>query len=254
MYLFLSLFFKKIFMASYLKKSLFTLAGFGDPALLPPAEYLATIPQHEEGEDDCTGCFNPCTEHKEFPPHLKIDQAIPMLGSVQPYGRHIIIATGTSDWPYHITNAKDTFAHSLYNAERHNNYNAWKNMITNSSLVSLYSTIPGSCDVMILPDNIMISNVTCDTADDFYSLFLSVPLPIEPMDIDLMMRDDRLGEMKIQKSPYKTLLLLCSHRKVDKRCGITAPILAQELDQLLREKSLDEHDAAILMVSHIGGT
>lgn len=106
---------------------------------------------------------------------------------------------------------------------------------------------------MIFPDNIIISNVTCDSAADFYDLFIGTPLPTEPVDIDLILRDDRIGEMNVHKNPYKTLMMLCSHNKVDKRCGITAPILAKELDHVLREKDLDEYDAGIIMVSHIGG-
>jgi hypothetical protein len=120
-------------------------------------------------------------------------------------------------------------------------------------MISTYSTLPDACDVLIFPDNIIVSNVTLDKADDFYDLFLATPLPIGPTDIEFMMRDDRMGQMKIEKCPYKTMLLLCSHRKRDKRCGITAPILAQELDHVLREKDLSEQDAAVVMVSHIGG-
>jgi hypothetical protein len=241
-------------MVSYMKKSLGSLAGYGNPDLLPPSEYLAVSPHTDnEDEDECTGCANPCTEHKEYPSYLNIEHDFPMLGSVKPYGRHIIIATGTSDWPKKIEQVNGTFAYSLSETESKSESVSWKNMVTNSSLVSKYSTVPGSCDVMILPDNIIVSNVTTDKAADFYSLFLRAPLPTEAMDIDFMMKDDRLGEMKIQKSAYKNLLLLCSHKKRDKRCGITAPILAQEFEHIFREKDISEDDAAVLMVSHIGG-
>lgn len=242
-------------MVSYMKKSLGSLAGFGNPDLLPPSELLAESHHHEDEDvDDCTGCANPCADHKEYPSNLKIELDFPILGSVKPYGRHIIIATGSSDWPKHIEDDKGTFAHSLSDAQhKPSKSNPWKNLITNSSLVSTHSTVPNSCDLMILPDNIIVSNVTSDNAEDFYNLFIATPLPTEPMDIELMKKDDRLAEMKIQKNPYKTLLLLCSHRKRDKRCGVTAPILAQEFDHVLREKDISEHEAAVIMVSHIGG-
>lgn len=238
-------------MTSFLKKNLFLLAGFDDPALLPPKEYLITT----EEQDDCSTCLDPCTDHKQFPSNLYIDQTTPILGSVHPYGRHVIIATGQANWASNIYRDKQTFAHSLYSSQPLISPKPWKNLITNSSLVSYYSTIPDACDVLIYPDNIIISNVTCEVAQDFYNLFLNTPLPTkeEPTDIELLLKDDRLGGMKIQKSPYKNMMLLCSHGRVDKRCGITAPILSNELDQILREKSLDEHDVGILMVSHIGG-
>ncbi|KAI8084300.1 Sucrase/ferredoxin-like-domain-containing protein [Gilbertella persicaria] len=235
-------------MVSYMKKSLGTLAGFGSSNLLPPADHLSLL-----NEDDCTGCANPCAEHKEFPSYLHIEQDFPILGSVKPYGRHILISTGMTDWPKHIDDEKDSFAQALFAAIHQKKPTAWKNLITNASITSSHSNVPGGCDILIFPDNILVSNVTNDKADDFYQLFMAAPLPREPMDIEFMMRDDRIGEMKIQKCPYKNLMLLCSHKKRDKRCGVTAPILAQEIDRVLREKDLGEEDVAIIMVSHIGG-
>ncbi|KAI8975399.1 Sucrase/ferredoxin-like-domain-containing protein [Mycotypha africana] len=242
-------------MVSYLKKSLATLAGFGDVSLLPPEEFISTTKYStNDDEDDCTGCLNPCVEHKEYPSYLNIDMDFPILGSVKPYGRHIIIATGVSDWPKKIEHVEGTFAHSLIEAEACSNKNAWKNLITNSSMVSTFSTLPNSCDVLIFPDNIIVSNVTNEKAYDFYGLFLASPLPTktEPVDIDLLMKDDRMEEMTVTRCPYKNLLLICSHKKRDKRCGITAPILAQEFDHVLREKNASEYDVAVAMVSHIG--
>lgn len=245
-------------MVSYIKKSLATLAGYGNPDLLPPAEYIASAHDDAVDEEDCNTCSNPCSEHQQFPSYLYIQQDFPILGTVKPYGRHIVIATGTTDWPRRIERVEGTFAHSIYNADRRQKKRSnlpWKNLITNSSLLSSFSTVPDSCDVMIFPDNIIVSNVTCDSAEDFYDVFIGTPLPTtEPaVDIDFISKDDRMGEMKVHKNPYKTLMMLCSHNKVDKRCGITAPILAQELDHVLREKDLDEYDAGIIMVSHIGG-
>ncbi|GAA5805330.1 hypothetical protein HPULCUR_010845 [Helicostylum pulchrum] len=242
-------------MVSYMKKSLGSIAGYGNPDLLPPTKYLAELPCHEDEEaDDCTGCLDPCTEHKEYPSYLNIEMDFPILGSVKPYGRHIIIATGSSDWAKKIEQEQGTFAYSLSEAESNAaRSNPWKNLVTNSSLVSVHSTVTDGCDVLILPDNILVANVTADKANDFYQLFVQTDLPKEPIDIDLMKYDSRLGRMKIFKNPYKKLILLCSHKKRDKRCGVTAPILAQEFDHVLRVKDIGEYDAAVVMVSHIGG-
>ncbi|KAI7903261.1 Sucrase/ferredoxin-like-domain-containing protein [Cokeromyces recurvatus] len=234
-------------MVSYMKKSLSILAGFGNSDLLPPEEYISAT-------YDCTGCSNPCSEHKSYPSYLNIEMDMPILGSVKPYGRHVLIATGVTDWPKKIQYERDTFAYSLYQAECNNkSVYPWKNLVTNASFVSTYSTVPNSCDVLIFPDNILISNVTSEKANDFYNLFLATPLPKQAVDIELLKKDSRIGEMNIYKCPYKSLLLLCSHKRRDKRCGVTAPILAQEFDHVLREKDLSEQDAAVIMVSHIGG-
>ncbi|KAG2231032.1 Sucrase/ferredoxin-like-domain-containing protein [Thamnidium elegans] len=242
-------------MVSYMKKSLESIIGHDNFGLLPPAEYLAELPRHEDTEvDDCTGCLDPCTEHKEYPPYFNIETDFPILGSVKPYGRHIIIATGCSDWVKKIEEEQGTFAYSLSKAESDSTQSKpWKNMVTNSSLVSVHSTLTDGCDVLVLPDNILVANVTVDKANEFYQLFVQTDLPTQPMDIDLISNDSRLGQMKIFKNPYKKLILLCSHKKRDKKCGITAPILAQEFDHVLREKDISDHDAAVVMVSHVGG-
>ncbi|CAO3685057.1 unnamed protein product [Rhizopus stolonifer] len=231
-------------MASFLQKKLGDLAGFGDPKLLPPVEYLSQ-------DNDCMGCQDPCTEHKEYPSYLSINQDMPILGSVKPYGRHILIATGASDWSKSIEDDPDSFAASLDRVTKPKQ--AWKNLVTNTNAVSTYSTLTGACDVLVFPDNLLVANVTQAKAQDFYDLFVNIPLPSGPVDLNQIMQDERIGEMKVLTCPYKNLLLLCSHRKRDKRCGVTAPILAQEIDHVLREKGLDEYDAAVLMVSHIGG-
>ncbi|KAI9261100.1 Sucrase/ferredoxin-like-domain-containing protein [Sporodiniella umbellata] len=230
-------------MSFSVKKVIGELATFGKDKSLPPAEYLS--------QDDCAGCQDPCTEHKEYPSYLSINQDIPLLGSLKPYGRHILIATGVSDWSRSIEDETDSFAASLDNVSK--SKREWKDLVTNSNALSTYSTLPGACDVLIFPDNLLVSNVTRNKAQEFYDLFMNQSLPTGPSNVEEIAKDHRLGDMKVMTCPYKNLLLLCSHRKRDKRCGVTAPILAQEIDHVLREKGLDEYDAGILMVSHIGG-
>ncbi|KAG1314498.1 hypothetical protein G6F64_001408 [Rhizopus arrhizus] len=232
-------------MTAFMKKKLGEFAGFGDPKLLPPSDFLS---------DDCSGCSDPCSEHKEYPSYLHIDQDLPILGSVKPYGRHIIISTGLSDWPKHIESDRNTFAASLYEAECNTrSKQTWKNLVTNSNMLSAFSTLPDAYDILLYPDNLLVSNVTQSSAQDFYDIFVNVPLPTGPVRHEEI-KHDKMGDMKVHASPYKNLLLLCSHKKRDKRCGVTAPILAQELDHVLRDKGLDEYDAGVLLVSHIGGS
>ncbi|KAI8375240.1 Sucrase/ferredoxin-like-domain-containing protein [Blakeslea trispora] len=241
-------------MTSYIKKSLGSIAGYGNQDLLPPSEYLASSNTDDMDQDDCTGCADPCTEHKEFPSYLHIEKDFPILGSVKPYSRHILIATGLTDWPKHIDDEDNSLAQALFGAIRQNKQTPWKNLITNASLTSQFSDVPEGCDVLIFPDNIIVSNVTNASMDSFFQLFVAAPLPQQQsVDWNALMQDSRIGQMKIQTNPYKNLMLLCSHRKRDKRCGVTAPILAQEIDRVLREKDLSEEDVSVIMVSHIGG-
>ncbi|KAI8355613.1 Sucrase/ferredoxin-like-domain-containing protein [Choanephora cucurbitarum] len=231
-------------MVSYMKKSLSSLAGYGNQDLLPPTEFLAN-----PDKDDCSGCADPCTEHKEFPSYLHIEKDFPILGTVKPYGRHILIATGLTDWPKHIDDEPNSLAQALSSLIHQNKSLPWKTLMTNASMTSRFSDQPGGSDILIYPDNILVSNVTHANMNDFYQLFVAAPLSQDQSRPDT----NRLGQLKIQPSPYKNLMLLCSHRKRDKRCGVTAPMLAQEIDHVLREKDLSEEDVSVMMVSHIGG-
>lgn len=56
------------------------------------------------------------------------------------------------------------------------------------------------------------------------------------------------------------VILLCSHRRRDARCGITAPLIKRELERHLRPLGLDSDaddsragGAGIFFVSHVGG-
>lgn len=52
-------------------------------------------------------------------------------------------------------------------------------------------------------------------------------------------------------------ILICSHMHRDKRCGVTAPLLKDEFDKILKDKGLDVESCAdgiaVYMTSHIGG-
>ncbi|ORZ21962.1 Sucrase/ferredoxin-like-domain-containing protein [Lobosporangium transversale] len=54
----------------------------------------------------------------------------------------------------------------------------------------------------------------------------------------------------------KAALMICSHRKRDKRCGVTAQILKKEFTRILRSRDIYgdcEDDVEIWLISHIGG-
>ncbi|GAB5587009.1 hypothetical protein Unana1_01909 [Umbelopsis nana] len=214
--------------------------------LLPPKDLLLTQ------EDLCSACPDPCHDHKSFPSYLKMDTETPLLGSTKPYSRHVLIATGKSDWASHIDEEKGTVAAALLE-HMDKVSKPFRIVTTNTSLNATHSTVPNSTDIIVLPDNILVANVTPANVAQFYDLFLATPLPTKT-NTDL---PDLKGhtEFSVMKNMYTSMILICSHRRRDKRCGVTAPILAQEFDHVLRQKDIHEGEggAALVMVSHIGG-
>ncbi|KAK5218903.1 hypothetical protein LTR72_008085 [Exophiala xenobiotica] len=65
---------------------------------------------------------------------------------------------------------------------------------------------------------------------------------------------------KIRPIPHDYLILMCSHRTRDARCGQSAPLLRKELERILRPMGLyrDLHDdrpggVGIYFINHVGG-
>ncbi|KAI9026629.1 Sucrase/ferredoxin-like-domain-containing protein [Phycomyces nitens] len=212
---------------------------------IPPIDLLIT--------DPCNTCSLPCDDHKAYPTYLKFDHTSPLLGSMKPYSRHVLIGTGQSDWAERIEEDWGTFAANLTAVTKDRPVQN-RAIITNTSMVNTYSQLPNSHDIVILPDNIIVSNVTPDDAEAFFEAFLATPLPVAPVMIeDYSTR--HLKNMVVHKNPYDSMILICSHRKRDKLCGVTAEILGTEFDNVLREKDICEGEGgtAVLMVSHVGG-
>lgn len=217
-----------------------------------PQVEIDQIPPQEIVVKDCDTCVEECDEHSQYPSYLDFDNKSPLLGSMSPYGRHFMISTAQSDWPERIEEDYGTLAANLQ-ALLVAQPMSWRTFVTNTSLIPQYGTTAScSLDVVILPDNIIVGNVTPDDAQLLYDVFVKMPLPTEPVDIT---KFKDIGELGVYPNPFENMILICSHRKRDKRCGVTAPILAREFDHVLRE--LDIHDGeggtSVSMVSHVGG-
>lgn len=68
------------------------------------------------------------------------------------------------------------------------------------------------------------------------------------------------GSMSARPCELDYVILLCSHRRRDARCGITAPLIKRELERHLRPLGLDRDlddsrtgGVGIFYVSHVGG-
>ncbi len=131
----------------------------------------------------------------------------------------------------------------------HENTDHSRIIITNSSRQNTKSdsSFSKGNDVLMFPENILIKNVTTQQAADFYKTFLLK----DDFDLD----DDNFS---IEKMPYRAVVVICSHRKRDKRCGVTGPLLKDEFDKVLKEKGLDSETryndgVGVFLSSHTGG-
>lgn len=70
----------------------------------------------------------------------------------------------------------------------------------------------------------------------------------------------RTPHLTVTPYPHDYLILLCSHRKRDARCGISAPIIKKEFERHLRPLGLwrdhtdqREGGASVVFINHVGG-
>lgn len=196
---------------------------------------------------DCKGCSKPCT-HPMVPEDLKIDQSRPLQNTVPPYAIHLIIMTGKTDWPAHIEDEGLVYAlteaiRKRKDKKRTLRYHPYKEtsdndriLVTNASLPSIHSNQRKAVDILLLPDNIIFSNITQRRVDSLLDYIFGKPLT---------------SPFSIHPCPFTNLVLICGHGSKDRRCGTVGPMIQKALQQAAKEQS--DHQTEIVLVSHLGG-
>ncbi|KAF5387799.1 hypothetical protein D9615_000185 [Tricholomella constricta] len=205
---------------------------------------------------DCRNCSDPCEEgHDSYPDRFDIDRESQMLGSVKPFRRQVVISTGKSDWDREVTETKGSLAALLLGAQNHANLpiaeptppatpapkavrsSAGVFRSSDSTRISIlngsHNTMSDDIDqetVLVFPDYTLVADVP-RTREGARGLWENAVDPgIER------------GGAILEKMPFKTwvlpyscVILLCSHKKRDNRCGIAAPKLEQAFVHSLQE-------------------
>lgn len=117
--------------------------------------------------------------------------------------------------------------------------------------------------VLLLPAFIVISNVTPDSVNSLISDYINVfPTNTTPLSIPASLPAPlpTASQLTSRPSPHRALILLCSQKTRDARCGQSAPLLRKEFERHLRTCGLfrdmdDERPGGvgIYFISHVGG-
>ncbi|CAJ0912175.1 20674_t:CDS:2 [Entrophospora sp. SA101] len=114
-------------------------------------------------------------------------------------------------------------------------------------------------DVLLFPDNILIYNVNPKNALEFFKKFLLPSPSSTPQPPPSLSNQEQniysSTNFQVDPIPYKAVIVICSHRRRDKRCGITGPILKNEFDRILKDRGLDVENkknegVAVFLSSH----
>ncbi|KAI9001116.1 Sucrase/ferredoxin-like-domain-containing protein [Trametes punicea] len=217
----------------------------------------------------CRGCADPCDVGHEEYPRLDIDMETEMLGSVKPYARQIVISTGKSDWVRDVTDAKGTLA--AYVDELSSSGHAPKDKDSKkpkdkpaSPSEGNGTNVPGVYDSTNLAKNkrVTILNGSHRTVSDDHDKETVLVFPDYKVvtDVDRSRTGaEQLWTHAVSPSvglhavpsgstnvkswiiPYSCVVLLCSHKRRDKRCGIAAPKLEHALTLALEREGWEVH-------------
>ncbi|EIW82256.1 hypothetical protein CONPUDRAFT_103206 [Coniophora puteana RWD-64-598 SS2] len=204
---------------------------------------------------DCRNCADPCEDHDDFSKRIDVNMDSDMLGSVKPYRRQVLVSTRKSDWEREVTSAYGTLAYYLSEADsalgkghKHKRKGGGSGIpgVFAQDEATRLSILNAShktfCDdhtqesVIVLPDFKVVAGVP-------HSLPGAEQLWKTALDPDCRRAGSKqeASELKSWILPYSCLILLCSHKRRDKRCHISAPILEKTFVQYLEKEGWEAH-------------
>ncbi|KAF8803860.1 hypothetical protein BYT27DRAFT_7195197 [Phlegmacium glaucopus] len=189
--------------------------------------------------DGCRACTEPCDlGHEAYPRRFNVDMDTQMLGSVKSYHRQIIISTGKSDWDNDITDDKNSLAAAMTKVTSNAPPTPANPKDTRTPPMGLFHTsdsnrtsvLNGShrtlCHkddhetVLVFPDFKVVTEVrrSLQGAQELWDSAIDPSLGCSGPYLER-------SALKTWVLPYSCVILLCSHKKRDNRCGIAAPKL-----------------------------
>ncbi|CAN6637627.1 hypothetical protein TRVA0_016S01794 [Trichomonascus vanleenenianus] len=173
-----------------------------------------------------TGCTYCMPDMSMFPEPTKPTPPVPL------HWKHVVMNTGTSDWPSRIQDTKGSLAEALTKHRR--TFMDRPVILHNSDL----PTPENKLSAHLFPENLFFSDIPYNKVPEFIRGYL-VPDP-----------DVQCREMFKPQRSTRPMVLICGHTRRDERCGIIAPMLAKEF-KAVAEKNGIELDVGIC--SHVGG-
>ncbi|KAK6510681.1 hypothetical protein TWF506_009783 [Arthrobotrys conoides] len=201
----------------------------------------------------------------------EIDTKSPLAGVITRHYRHVLVHTGTIDWPSRIedgssiSSKKWRIFKDKSEDEESTSITAklkalisrgsiyvdpfYPILVTNTSLPTDPTAQEGHGTITVFPDAIEVTSIPNST-ESLKSLVTSFLLP--PSNPLSSAQKDR--EAFTTKKISKPVILACSHGNRDKRCGILGPAIIKAFKEALAKDEENERiDCIIGDISHIGG-
>lgn len=233
--------------------------------------------------DDCLHDCSSCSV--KYPRKFEIDETEELYGHVKGWSTHLIVATGKTDW---VRDVADETGSIMEAVDRGGVTPSNGKLMLSASNMPVPDHSDHSSMVLLLPSWQFIDNVTPASIPELITEFIN-PGPTNNTPLRALAappipsavpekRPQEFSEspavpattipptlvnapkLTARPCPHKYLILMCSQKTRDARCGQSAPLLRKEFERLLRPMGLyrDLHDerpggVGIYFISHVGG-
>ena len=212
-------------------------SGTESQILTPKSSSSPELPFPVADLDECLACANPCTpeERASYPNYIakSIDRDTPLAGSMKPYSRHILVSTGKLDWIHSIDEEDGSIAQAIHKNLYDKQHGGRKRDGEGRIILSNTSFAPsrigsGKTEVLVMPEFRLVRNMTHDTGSEFVKRYVDRTADYAPAD----------RQLEAGVLPFHSVVLICSHGKRDKRCGVTSKYLVKAFESGLRRREL----------------
>ncbi|GIK04404.1 altered inheritance of mitochondria protein 32 [Aspergillus viridinutans] len=165
------------------------------------------------------------------PKNVKIDSTLPMYGFIKEFHAHVLVATGKQDWIPKVEQ-EDGSLMKAFKSDAKSKFG--RIMVSASNLTLPGGEAPDNCSkttILVLPSFTFVDDVSYSDVQHVVETFIDVP-PENPTE---SLSSPRLNS---RPCPHDYVVLLCSHKRRDARCGITALLIKKEMGRHLRRHDL----------------
>ncbi|KAH6605640.1 hypothetical protein Trco_004793 [Trichoderma cornu-damae] len=244
-------------------------AGFGAEASGGGPARMEALFARTDAAADGDECLRDCESCSvKYPRGFKVDEDDVLYGQVKGWSTHVLVGTGKADWVRDVADEKGSVMEAIHKVGG----------VKNGRLMLSASNIPtphGTTDyseptaLLLLPAFALVHNVHPNNVPQLIANVVNrAPTNSSPL---LPWRSaippslpgpdaSSLADLTVKSCPHKAVILMCSQKTRDARCGQSAPLLRKELERHLRPLGLfrDLHDerpggVGIYFISHVGG-
>ncbi|KAI8950256.1 Sucrase/ferredoxin-like-domain-containing protein [Xylaria longipes] len=235
-----------------------------EPSTVPDLASLFAPTDPAVDGADCTHDCESC--HVSYPRGFKTETSDLLYGHVKGWSTHVIVATCKSDWVRDVEDEKGSVMEAFGKAANPAN----GRLMLSASNMPTPSHTPDYSEptkAILLPAFTLIENITPAAVPLLISEYINhAPTSKSPLGPITLPRSLPLPglpdaqQLLARPCPHRALILLCSHKTRDARCGQSAPILRKELERHLRPlglfRDLDDErpgGVGVYFINHVGG-